>query len=416
MKTSYPKNKIKAVLVEGVHPAGVTVLRDEGFQVETLAGAPDEAKLLKLVQDAHLLGIRSKSEVTAKVLAAAPKLLSVGCFCIGTNQVDLADARKRGVAVFNSPFGNTRSVAELTLAEIIALARRLTEKTEQMHRGLWDKSAAGAHEVRGRTLGIIGYGHIGSQISVLAEALGMRVLYYDIISKLALGNARQVRTLNDLLKDSDVVTLHVPATSQTKNMIGAAQIKRMKPGAALINNARGSVIEIPALAAALKSGHLSGAALDVFPEEPAAKGEPFESEVRGLPNVILTPHVGGSTEEAQESIALDVVGKLLKFVNVGSTTGAVNVPQAELPEQTFRAGEGGELRRHRILHFHKNVPGVLSKMHRIIADLGANIAAEHLQTDQDLGYVVLDVDPTDGKKVLEGLRKIPETVRVRMLW
>lgn len=228
MKTSYPKNKIKAVLVEGVHPAGIAVLRDEGFQVETLAGAPDESKLIKLAQDAHLLGIRSKSEVTAKVLAAAPKLLSVGCFCIGTNQVDLADARKRGVAVFNSPFGNTRSVAELTLAEIIALTRRLTEKTEQMHRGVWDKSAAGAHEVRGRTLGIIGYGHIGSQISVLAEALGMRVIYFDIISKLALGNARQVRTLHDLLKEADLVTLHVPATAQTKHMIGAAQLKRMK--------------------------------------------------------------------------------------------------------------------------------------------------------------------------------------------
>ncbi len=416
MKTSFPKNKIKAVLVEGVHPAGIALLRDEGFQVESLAAAPDEAKLLKLVHDAHLLGVRSKSEVTAKVLAAAPKLLSVGCFCIGTNQVDLADARRRGVVVFNSPFGNTRSVAELTLAEIIALARRLTEKSDQMHRGLWDKSAAGAHEVRGRTLGIIGYGHIGSQVSVLAEALGMRVLYFDILPKLALGNARQVRSLHDLLKEADVLTLHVPATPQTHNMIGAAQIKRMKPGAMLINNARGSVVEIPALAAALKSGHLAGAALDVFPHEPAAKAEPFESELRGLPNVILTPHVGGSTEEAQETIALDVVGKLLKFVNVGSTTGAVNVPQVELPEQTFRAGEGTELRRHRILHFHKNVPGVLSKMHRIIADLGANVAAEHLQTDHDLGYVVLDVDPTDAQKVLDGLRKIPETVRVRMLW
>lgn len=437
MRTSFPKSRIKLVAFEGIHPAGLELLRHDGFAVETLAGAPDEATLINMVSEAHLLAIRSKTEISPAVLAAAPKLLAVGCFCIGTNQVALGEARRAGVPVFNSPFGNTRSVAELTIAEVVALTRRLTEKSEQVHRGVWDKSAAGAHEVRGRTLGIVGYGHIGSQVSVLAEALGMRVLYHDILPKLPLGNARPVRTLADLLPHADVLTLHVPATSQTQNLIGASQLKKLKPGAMLINNARGSVVDIPALAAALKSGHLSGAALDVFPHEPAAKGEPFESALRGLANVILTPHIGGSTEEAQETIALDVAGKLVKFVNVGSTTGAVNVPQVELPEQeggeraseggggeertSERASEGkssggGGQRPHRILHFHRNVPGVLSNMHQAIASLGANISAEHLRTDEDVGYVVLDVDPTDGQKVLDAVRKIPETIRVRLLW
>ncbi len=437
MQTSFPKSRIKLVAFEGIHPAGLELLRHDGFSVETHAGAPDEARLIKLAADAHLLAIRSKSEITPAVLAAATKLLAVGCFCIGTNQVALGEARRAGVPVFNSPFGNTRSVAELTIAEIIALTRRLVEKSEQVHRGVWDKSAAGAHEVRGRTLGIVGYGHIGSQVSVLGEALGMRVLYHDIQPKLPLGNARPVRSLNELLPQADVLTLHVPATAQTENLIGAAQLKKMKPGAMLINNARGSVVDIGALSAAIKGGHLAGAALDVFPAEPAGKGEVFESEVRGLANVILTPHIGGSTEEAQETIALDVAGKLVKFVNVGSTTGAVNVPQVELPEQAGEeetkrprdeetqeekvgsaAGRGtrGNQRPHRILHFHRNVPGVLSNMHQAIARLGANISAEHLRTDEEVGYVVLDVDPTDGQKVLEAVRKIPETIRVRLLW
>jgi D-3-phosphoglycerate dehydrogenase len=428
MRTSYPKNRIKAVLLENIHPVGVEMFRSEGFQVETLPGAPDEAKLLKLIAGAHVLAIRSKTDVTPRVLAAAEKLLAVGCFCIGTNQVALVDAKRRGVPVFNSPFSNTRSVAELTIAEVVALTRRLVEKSEQMHRAVWDKSATGAHEVRGRTLGIVGYGHIGSQVSVLAEAMGMRVLYYDIISKLPMGNARQVKTLADLLKDSDAVTLHVPANDSTRNMIGSAQIKKMKPGSLLINNARGSVVDLAALAFAIKSGHLAGAALDVFPDEPSGKGEAFESPVRGLANVILTPHIGGSTEEAQASIAEDVATKLIKFVNVGSTTGAVNVPQVELPDQDSWGGEvesdderrparASKVRRaHRILHFHKNVPGVLSNLHAAIAKLGANISAEHLRTDEEIGFVVLDVDPTDGEKVLAAVREIPATVRVRMLW
>jgi D-3-phosphoglycerate dehydrogenase / 2-oxoglutarate reductase len=424
MKTSFPKDKIKVVLVENVHPSGAAMLRDEGFAVEAMSGAPDEAKLLKLAAEAHVLGIRSKSELTERVLAAAPRLLAVGAFCIGTNQIDLSFARKHGVPVFNSPFSNTRSVAELTLAEVVALHRRLADKTAQMHAGVWDKSATGAHEVRGRTLGIVGYGHIGSQVSVLAEAFGMRVIYYDIVPKMAIGNARAIKTLAELLRQSDVVTVHVPATDLTRGMIGSTQLKGMRAGSFLINNSRGSVVDLDALGAALKNGHIAGAALDVFPEEPSHKGDAFKSPVMGLPNVILTPHVGGSTEEAQATIADDVCTKLIKFINVGTTTGAVNVPEVELPEQAARdegdtgtkKGTAGPKRPHRILHFHRNVPGVLSKMHAAIAKIGANISAEYLRTSEEIGYVVLDVDPTDGEQVLKRLRDIPETIRVRMLW
>ncbi len=419
--TSFPKDKIRVVLLEGVHPRGAAMFKGEGFSVETSAKSPDEASLRKMLANAHVVGIRSKTQLTAELLEAAPRLLTVGCFCIGTDQVDLEAARGKGIPVFNAPFSNTRSVAELTLCEIIALYRQLHAKSLQMHKGEWDKSAAGAHEVRGRTLGIVGYGHIGSQVSVLAEALGMRVIYFDVQSKLPLGNARAVRTLGELLKDADIVTLHVPNDASTHNMIGAKQLKMMKPGAFLINNARGSVVNVDALAAALKEGQIGGAAVDVFPVEPAGKGETFTSPLCGLVNVILTPHIGGSTEEAQETIAVDVVEKLLKFVNVGSTAGAVNVPQVELPDQGSSnddedsRGKKGS-RRHRILHFHKNVPGVLSKMHAIIAGLGANISGEYLRTQDDVGYVVLDVDPTDGEKVLAGLRAVPETIKVRMLW
>jgi len=418
MKTSYPKDKIKVVLLESVHAVGAAALKAEGFTVKTSTKALEGAELLSAVKDAHILGIRSKTNVTKAVLEAAPHLLAVGCFCIGTNQVDLSHACLRGVPVFNSPFTNTRSVAELTVAEVIALSRRTFEKSTQLHAGLWDKSAAGSREVRGKTLGIVGYGHIGSQVSVLAEAMGMKVLYYDIVPKQPLGNARAARSLDEVLTTADVVTLHVPETAATRGMMGAGQIRKMKAGAMLINNARGSVIHIPALAAALKDGRLSGAALDVFPHEPAGRGDTFKSEVCGLANVILTPHIGGSTEEAQEAIGEDVAAKLAKFINNGSTTGAVNVPEVELPEQGERASaaDGGGSRHHRILHFHKNVPGVLSKMHSAIADLGVNIVAEHLQTRGEVGYVVLDIEPTEGKAILERLRKMPETIRVRMLW
>lgn len=293
MKTSYPKEKITAVLLEGVHPHGAAMLEREGFKVRTFAKALEGAALEKAIADAHLVGIRSKTALTQEVLAKAPRLLAAGCFCIGTNQVDLACAASRGIAVFNSPFSNTRSVAELTIAEAVALHRRLVDKTREMHAGMWDKSAEGAHEVRGRTIGIVGYGHIGTQVSILAEAMGMRVMYFDIVPKLPLGNARACKSLNELLEQCDVLTLHVPATSRTKNMIGKAELARMKQGSYVINNARGSVVELGALAAALKSGKVAGAALDVFPEEPAGRGDPFESPVRGLPNVILTPHIGG---------------------------------------------------------------------------------------------------------------------------
>jgi len=416
VNTSYPKNKIRVVLLEGIHARGVEAFREEGFEVESLPGSPDRARLKDLLAEAHVVGIRSKTELTAELLSLAPRLLAVGCFCIGTNQVDLAAARRMGVPVFNSPFSNTRSVAELTVAEVVCLYRGLTEKTRQMHEGLWDKAADGAHEVRGRTIGIVGYGHIGSQVSVLAEAFGMRVIFHDIIPKLPLGNARQTRNLSELLEEADIVTLHVPATRETAGMMGAAQFKKMKPGAYVINNARGSVVDVAALASAVRSGQLGGAALDVFPDEPSSKGDRFSSEIQGLPNVILTPHVGGSTEEAQATIADDVVQKLLKFVNVGSTTGAVNVPEVELPEQATGDDWEERARTHRILHFHRNVPGVLSKMHTEIATLGANISAEYLRTRDDLGYVVLDVDPTDGAAVLERMRAIPETIRVRLLW
>ncbi len=416
MKTSYPKGKIRAVLLEGVHARGAAHLEQEGFQVELMPKALEGAALVRAVAGAHVLGIRSKTQVTAEVLSAAPKLLAVGCFCIGTNQVDLREACTRGVPVFNSPFSNTRSVAELTIAEIVALCRQLVDKSRKMHAGEWDKSAEGAHEVRGRTVGIVGYGRIGSQVSVLAEAMGMRVVFHDIVPRLAMGNARACRSLVEVLEQSDVVTLHVPATAQTENMIGKAEIKKMKKGSFLINNARGSVVDVGALAAGIRTGHLGGAALDVFPEEPVGKGEAFRSEICGLANVILTPHVGGSTEEAQEAISEDVAGKFIKFINVGTTTGAVNVPEVELPPQAERGDAGGRLRRHRILHFHRNVPGVLSAMHQVIARLGANISAEYLQTNKDIGYVVLDVDPTDGQMVMEELKEIEETIRVRMLW
>ncbi len=416
MKTSYPKDKIKIVLTEAIHPRAKELLEGEGFSVKLLPKAPEGKALLELARDAHMLGIRSKTEITPEVLAVAPRLLAVGCFCIGTNQVAVDRACDMGVPVFNSPFSNTRSVAELTISEIVALCRHLFAKSTKLHAGDWDKSADGAHEVRGLTLGIVGYGRIGSQVSVLAESLGMRVIFYDILPRLALGNARPAKNLGDLLERSDVVTLHVPATRQTANMIGVKELARMRKGAHLINNARGSVVDIAALASALKSGHVGGAALDVFPVEPAGKGEEFKSELRGLANVILTPHIGGSTEEAQESIAEDVCSKLIKFMNNGSTTGAVNVPEVELPEQLAIPGEKSGKRRHRILHFHRNVPGVMKKINGVAGDLHANISAQYLQTNERVGYVVLDVDPTDAKPLLQGLKGVEETIRLRMLW
>ncbi len=415
MQTSFPKDKIRVVLFEGIHAQGVDMLAREGFDVTALPAAAEGAELDAAVADAHVVGVRSKTQLTAGVLAGAKRLLSVGCFCAGTNQVALPEASNAGVPVFNAPFTNTRSVAELTIAEIIALHRRLAEKSAGMHAGRWDKSASGAHEVRGKTLGIVGYGHIGSQVSVLAEAMGLRVVYYDVDSKLPLGNARPADSLEELLASSDVVTLHVPATPGTAGLITRERIERMKPGSYLINNARGSVVDVDALAEAITGGHLRGAAVDVFPDEPASSGETFDSPLRGLNNVILTPHIGGSTIEAQAAIAEEVAGKLIRFINNGSTVGAVNVPGVDLPGQQAREGDE-PVRRHRILNFHRNEPGFLNKLNGALAEAGANVASQYLQTAGDIGYVVLDVDPSDGDAIKTRLDALDGSIRTRLLW
>lgn len=411
MKTSFPREKIEIVLLESVHPAGVAELEKAGFTVRAHAGSLEGEALIAEIRRAHAVGVRSKTRLTPAVLGACERLLAVGCFCAGTDQTDLTGAARAGVPVFNAPFSNTRSVAELTVAEIIALHRRLTERSETLHRGRWDKSAAGSFEVRGRTVGIIGYGHIGAQVSVLAEAMGMRVLYHDTNAKLALGNARQTTGLDELLASSDVVTIHVPDTESTRGLIGPAEIARMKPGAYLINNARGGVVDMEALASALREGRLAGAAVDVFPDEPARSGDAFACPLQGLPNVILTPHIGGSTMEAQRAIAMDVASKLTRFIDTGSTIGAVNVPQVDLPEQP-----DGQKRAHRVLNFHRNVPGVLGQIHKAAADLGVNVAGQYLRTLGEVGYVVIDVDPSDTEAFNERLRAIPETIRTRVLW
>ncbi len=416
-QTSFPKGRIRVVLCENIHDRAAELFTKEGFQVETIAHAPGADELPEILAQAHVVGIRSKTHLESGHFAGARRLLAAGCFCIGTNQVDLDAAAETGTPVFNAPFSNTRSVAELTIAETIALLRGLFPRSIALHAGRWEKSASGSHEVRSRTLGIVGYGHIGTQVSILAEALGMRVVYFDIEPKLPLGNARAMDSLDALLAEADVVTLHVPATGATENLIGQGELAKMKPGSFLINNARGSVVDISALAAALRCGHLAGAAVDVFPVEPASKTEPFESELRTLDNVILSPHIGGSTVEAQASIAEEVATKIIRFINIGSTTGAVNVPRVELPAQPQRESAKGDTDRpHRILHFHRNVPGVLSNLHAAIAELGINVTSEYLQTDPRLGYVVLDVSPSDADELLSRIRAMPETIRTRVLW
>ena len=371
-------------------------------------------ELKKALSGVHLLGIRSGTNLDAGLLESASELIAIGCFCIGTNQVDLDRACGLGIPVFNAPFANSRSVAELTMCEIVALLRGLLPKSMAMHAGVWDKSADGSREVRGKTLGIVGYGHVGSQVSVLAEALSMRVIFHDIVPRLPLGNSRACRSLDELLRESDVVTLHVPATPATRGLIDEARLSIMRRGAMLINNARGSIVDLDALAEAVRDGRIAGAALDVFPQEPGSSGQPFESQVRGLPNVILTPHIGGSTLEAQESIAKEVAGKLASFVLHGSTTGSVNVPEVELPGRPHDRG-ADEPSHHRLLHFHRNVPGVLSKLHAIVAEVGANISGEYLRTNNEIGYVVLDTDPSAGAALAERIATIEETIRVRVI-
>ncbi len=408
MTTSYPLHRIKVVLFEGIHERARETFESAGFSVELYPRSFSGEALLEAARDAHLVGVRSKTHLTAEVLGEARRLWGIGCFCIGTNQVDLGAASARGIPVFNAPFSNTRSVAELVIAEIVALHRRLCDRSAQMHQGEWQKSAARAHEIRGRTLGIVGYGRIGSQVSILAEAMGMRVVYHDIVDVLPLGNAQPVDSLEALLEASDVVTLHVPATGTTAGLIGAGEIAKMRPGAYLLNNARGNVVDVEALAAALSDGRLGGAAVDVFPSEPQTNQETFHSPLQGVPNVILTPHIGGSTIEAQSNIAESVAGRLVKLMNNGSTATAVNVPEVQLPWQHPDD--------HRILHYHHNVPGVLSKLNSCIAELGVNISAEHLQTNGEYAYCILDVSPEHGEALKDRLREIPETIRVRTLW
>ena len=407
-KTSLEKSKIKILLLEGVHQSAVDNFHNAGYEnIEHLPTSLDEESLIEKIRDVHFIGIRSRTQLTERVFEAAEKLVSVGCFCIGTNQVDLDAALKRGIAVFNAPYSNTRSVAELVLAEAIMLLRGIPEKNARAHQGGWLKSAKNSHEARGKTLGIVGYGSIGAQLSVLAESLGFNVIYYDVITKLGMGNASQVASLEELLDRSDVVSLHVPDLPSTRWMIGAKEIAAMKDGAILINAARGSVVEIEPLADAIKAGKLNGAAIDVFPVEPKGNDEEFQSPLRGLDNVILTPHIGGSTLEAQENIGIEVSEKLITYSDNGTTVTSVNFPEVALPAHPDK---------HRLLHIHDNVPGVLSQINRVLSENGINISGQYLQTNDKVGYVVIDVDKAYGPQALEALKQVEHTLKIRVLY
>ena len=406
-KVSLAKDKIKILLLEGLHQSAVETLKRHGYSnIEYIKTSLAEDDLIERIKDVHFIGIRSRTHLTEKVLDAAEKLVAVGCFCIGTNQVSLDAARTRGIAVFNAPFSNTRSVAELVLGEILLLLRGIPQKNAMAHRGEWDKSAHGSFEARGKTLGIIGYGHIGTQLGIMAENIGMNVQYFDIEDKLSLGNANQVHQLTHLLQTSDVISLHVPETPQTKNLIGAAELEVMKQGAILINASRGTVVDIDALASSLAEKKLSGAAIDVFPVEPKSNDEEFMSPLREFDNVILTPHIGGSTQEAQENIGIEVAGKLAKYSDNGSTLSAVNFPEVSLPELGDRS---------RLLHVHHNRPGILTQINQAFAQHGINIAAQYLQTDESIGYVVIDVDSDDSEIAIKELRAVEGTIKARIL-
>ena len=410
MKTSFPRQDIKVLLLEGVSRTAVEVFERAGYSnIEYHEKSLPEAQLLERIADAHLVGLRSRTQLTANVLRHAKRLIAAGCFCIGTNQVDLGEAERLGVPVFNAPYSNTRSVAELVVAEAIMLLRGIPQRNAQCHRGGWSKSAAGSYEARGKTLGVIGYGHIGTQVGVLAEGLGMRVIFHDVETKLALGNAQAAAGLHDLLARSDVVTLHVPETPATKLMFGAQEIAAMRQGAVLINASRGSVVDIDALAEALRIGHLAGAAVDVFPVEPKGNDDPFVSPLVGLDNVILTPHIGGSTLEAQDNIGIEVASKLVRYSDNGSTLSAVNFPEVSLPEHP---------RSRRLLHIHRNVPGVLSRINELFSAGNINIDAQFLQTDAEVGYVVIDVaaDEAQSNALKDRLAAIPGTLRSRVLF
>ena len=408
VKVSLDKSTITFVLFEGVHQNALDVLHAAGYtNIDYYKKALDGEALIEAIKDAHFIGLRSRTHLTKEVLEKAPKLVAIGCFCIGTNQVDLAAAKQRGIPVFNAPFSNTRSVAELVLGEIILLMRQVAKANMEVHRGVWNKSASGANEVRNKKLGIIGYGHIGSQLSVIAESLGMNVYFYDIENKLPLGNAQQVSSLEELLSSCDVISLHVPENDSTKNLMNKERIGQLKEGAVLINAARGTVVDIDALAARLADGSLRGAAIDVFPEEPASINDPFESPLRQFDNVILTPHIGGSTAEAQANIGTEVANKFVKYSDNGSTLSAVNFPEVSLPIHT---------KAKRLLHIHENRPGILNKINQVFVDLNVNIASQFLQTDPKIGYVVIDVELDDAHAALEQLKAIDGTIKARVLY
>ena len=403
-----PKDQTRVVLLEGIHASALAVLRASGYtQVVAHPKALEGEALAEAIADAHIVGIRSRTQLDAAVLARAGQLTAIGAFCIGTNQIDLGEAMRRGVPVFNAPFSNTRSVAELVLAEVVMLMRGIPQKNAVLHRNGWTKSAAGSHEVRGKTLGIVGYGHIGTQIGILAEHLGMQVVFVDIEARLSLGNARQLPSLDAVLEAADVVTLHVPQTPETRGMIGAPQLARMKPGSHLINASRGNVVDIDALAATLESGQLAGAAIDVFPVEPKGNDTRFESPLVRFDNVLLTPHIGGSTGEAQENIGREVASKLVRYADNGSTVSAVNFPEVALPEHTSRC---------RLLHIHRNVPGIIARVNDRFSAAGINIAGQYLRTNEEVGYVVIDIDSDASRVALEELSRIPGTIRCRVIY
>lgn len=406
-RVSLHKDKIKILLLEGLHPSSVEVLESAGYSnIDYRKGSLSEEELIEAIQDVHFIGIRSRTNLSERVLEAANKLVAIGCFCIGTNQVDLDAAAAKGVPVFNAPFSNTRSVAELVLGQILLLLRGIPEKNALAHRGIWKKSADNSYEARGKRLGIIGYGHIGTQLGIIAENLGMRVYYYDIENKLSLGNATQIPTMAELLNKCDVISLHVPETDGTKDLMGAEEFAMMKPGSIFINAARGTVVDIPALCDTLESGHLAGAAVDVFPVEPKTNADTFESPLTKFDNVILTPHVGGSTQEAQENIGLEVAGKLAKYSDNGSTLSSVNFPEVSLPQHSGTS---------RLLHIHENRPGILTQINTIFASADINIAGQYLQTKGDMGYVVIDVEAARSEEALAKLKEIDGTVRARLL-
>lgn len=404
---SYPKNRINILLLENVHEDAVKIMKEEGYNVEVYPAGLDEDELSEKIKDVSVLGIRSKTQVTAKVLENANRLIAVGAFCIGTNQIDLIRCLEKGVAVFNAPYSNTRSVVELALAEIIMLIRNIPDKSTKMHNGEWDKSASGSFEIRGKKLGIVGYGNIGTQLSVLAESAGMNVYYYDLVEKLALGNATKCESLEELFSTVDVISLHVDGRKENQSIIGEKEFSVMKKGSIFLNLSRGHIVDIPALKEAIQNGTIAGCGVDVFPEEPKSNKDPFESELKGLPNVILTPHIGGSTQEAQENIARFVPSKIIEYINTGSTTNSVNFPNLQLPILDNA---------HRLIHIHHNVPGILAKINNVLADHNINIAGQYLKTNETIGYVITDIDKAYNPDVIKALKAIPNTIKFRILY